>query len=137
MSGAPVCDRLCGSATPKAGCKPALRFIESRHELKSAHRDRGPRVARTFLSAGSGDFRVASSSGRVAGTLWNTGLESPVNPRTGMSALQAAVHGCQTARQNFTGASGGTALVTFNVLPVSVLVATGIQLVRLLEHWTT
>ena len=29
LSGVPVCDRLCGSTTPKAGCKPALRFMES------------------------------------------------------------------------------------------------------------
>ena len=47
-------------------------------------------VARTFLSAGSGDFPVARSSGRVACTLRNTGLESPVNPRTGMSALRGS-----------------------------------------------
>jgi hypothetical protein len=25
--GAPVCDRLCGFAFSKAGCKPALRFM--------------------------------------------------------------------------------------------------------------
>ena len=46
--------------------------------------------ARTFLSAGAGDFLVARSSGRVARTIWNTGLESPVNPQTGMSALRGS-----------------------------------------------
>ena len=38
-------------------------------------------VGQTFLSAGPGDFPVASSSGA------NTGQESPVNPQTGKSAL--------------------------------------------------
>ena len=38
-------------------------------------------VGHTFLSAGPGDFPVASSSGA------NTGQESPVNPQTGKSAL--------------------------------------------------
>ena len=38
-------------------------------------------VGPTFLSAGPGDFPVASSSGA------NTGQESPVNPQTGKSAL--------------------------------------------------
>jgi serine/threonine protein kinase len=42
-------------------------------------------VAQTFLSAGSGDFPVASSK---AG---NTGLESPVNPQAGKPALPAAL----------------------------------------------
>jgi serine/threonine protein kinase/tetratricopeptide (TPR) repeat protein len=40
-------------------------------------------VGPTFLSAGPGDFPVASSSGA------NTGQESPVNPQTGKSALPA------------------------------------------------
>ena len=39
-------------------------------------------VAQTFLSAGSGNIPVASSR--------NTGLESPVNPQTGKSALRKA-----------------------------------------------
>jgi serine/threonine protein kinase/tetratricopeptide (TPR) repeat protein len=38
-------------------------------------------VGQTFLSAGPGDFPVASSSGA------NTGQECPVNPQTGKSAL--------------------------------------------------
>jgi hypothetical protein len=38
-------------------------------------------VAQAFQPAGSGDFPVASSNPA------NTGLESPVNPQTGMSAL--------------------------------------------------
>jgi hypothetical protein len=38
-------------------------------------------VAQTFLSAGFGDLQVASPG------FMNTGLESPVNPQTGMSAL--------------------------------------------------
>jgi hypothetical protein len=36
-------------------------------------------VAQAFQPAGAGDFPVASHG--------NTGLESPVNPQTGMSAL--------------------------------------------------
>jgi len=39
-------------------------------------------VAQTFVSAGSGDFPVASS------TAGNTGLKSPVNPQAGKPALQ-------------------------------------------------
>lgn len=38
-------------------------------------------VGQTFLSAGSGDFLVASSATR------NTGLESPVNRQAGKPAL--------------------------------------------------
>jgi hypothetical protein len=37
-------------------------------------------VAQTFLSAGFGDFQVASPG------FMNTGLESPVNPQTGKSS---------------------------------------------------
>jgi activator of 2-hydroxyglutaryl-CoA dehydratase/predicted nucleotide-binding protein (sugar kinase/HSP70/actin superfamily) len=46
-------------------------------------------VAQTFLSAGSGDFPVASSESWNHNARRNTGLESPVNPQTGMSALRS------------------------------------------------
>ena len=41
-------------------------------------------VAQAFQPAGSGDFPVASSG---CCRFFNTGLESPVNPQTRMSAL--------------------------------------------------
>gem|GEM_PF-1813712 len=40
-------------------------------------------VAQTFLSAGSGDFPVASPCSSAG----NAGQECPANPQTGMSAL--------------------------------------------------
>jgi hypothetical protein len=42
-------------------------------------------VAQAFQPAGSGDIPVASFS--------NMGLESPVNPQTGMSALRCRLEG--------------------------------------------
>ena len=48
-------------------------------------------VARTFLSAGFGDFPVASPCEKNdAHRNANTGQECPVNPQTGMSALHAS-----------------------------------------------
>jgi hypothetical protein len=44
-------------------------------------------VGQTFLSAGAGDFPVASSNVGSA-NLQNTGLESPVNRQAGKPALQ-------------------------------------------------
>src|SRR5438128_3629817 len=59
-----------------------LRFMESLHDFDAAHWDHEPRRVRSagFRACGFGDFPVARS--------WSTGLESPVNPQAGKSALQ-------------------------------------------------
>ena len=59
--------------------------------IGAMNRRRSSGVAQTFLSAGSGDFPVASlHGGRVRFRFTDTGQECPVNPRTGMSALQGS-----------------------------------------------
>src|SRR5262245_51638960 len=52
-------------------------------------------LAQAFQPAGSGDFSVPSCKSR------NTGLESPVNPQTGMSALHLKAE-LQTKRPCFS-----------------------------------
>src|SRR5450432_912834 len=77
-----------GLKSPHPGPLPAQAGREFT-EMKSRAvnpRTRASPVAQTFLSAGGGDFPVASP-GRSAS---NTGQECPANPQTGMSALRGS-----------------------------------------------
>src|SRR5438128_2365998 len=59
-----------------------MRVVGAPGRVEAGQRLSPVAVAQTFLSAGSGDFPVASLP-----PARNTGQECPVNPQTGMSAL--------------------------------------------------